>query len=380
MSSRTISIFLEQIRSKKTQDAYLYYLENFVSYFKLRDIESIISIEQSKLQEMIEDYVIFQKREGLSYSYINGHKSALKALIESNDILLNWKKIIRMMPEQEKKRGQKAWKRKEIQSMLDCSKGVKSRALILFLTCGCRIGAIPDMTMQDMIDMPDGCKKLIVYRDSKYEYVTFLTPEASQAFEQYLQKRINDGERIDRNSPLFRSKYILGMQKVSHTSAKALTNIMNRAQHNAGLRDPSTKKNGRYEVATDHGFRKYFNTILKTTNNLNRSLAEKMMGHNSRDIPLDTEYLDEEMMPELSFTEFKKAIPELTIDDSARKQALLEQKEQQIDELKKKEVVIVEMKQKIENLSKEQIPQDLLDSLIDDRLEKIMKKKGININ
>ena len=350
MMSRTITIFLESINSEITRKQYLYYLQNFVKYFKLRDVESIITIDSKKLQEMVEDYVIHLKRKKMSYSYINGHKSALKALVETTDMLLNWPKISRLMPVQEKKRGQKAWKRKEIERMLDFSNKAKTRALILFLTCGCRIGAIPDMKIRDMTDMPGGCKKLVVYRGSKDEYVTFLTPEASEAFDIYMKKRKNDGEYMDINSPLFRSNYQLGMQKVKPVTARSLSNVMRRIQIVSGLRDSSTKIRGRYEVATDHGFRKYFNTTAKLTNGINRTIIETMMGHNSKEIKLDTEYFDEDMVPELSFEEFKKIIPELTIDDSARKQAKLESKEKEVSELQNANKEIKRIKDDIKQM------------------------------
>jgi len=50
-------------------------------------------------------------------------------------------------------------------------------------------------------------------------------------------------------------------------------------------------------------------------------LAEKMFSHSTPSIPLDETYTD--FSVEKLFEEYKKAIPELTIDDSERKQALL---------------------------------------------------------
>lgn len=364
MTARVVTIFLESINSKQTRENYLYYLKNFVEYYKLKDIASIITIQPTKLQEMIEDFVIHQKRKNLSKSYINGHKSALKALIETTDILINWRKIIRLMPEQGKKAGQRAWKREQIATMLKCSKKLKTRALILFLTCGCRIGAIPNMTLADMTDMPLGCKRLVVYRDTKDEYITFLTPEASRAFDEYLEKRKKDGEYIDKNTPLFRRSYLLGMQKVKPATRKSLHDMNSRIQHNAGLRDPTSKKNGRYDVATDHGFRKYFNTIMKTTQGVNRGLAEKMLGHNSKEIRLDTEYLDEEFSSDLSFNEFKKAISELTIDDSARNQAELKKERAEKTELQKKVNEIQELKEQMNDFNK--LKQELREEFLDE--------------
>ena len=68
------------------------------------------------------------------------------------------------------------------------------------------------------------------------------------------------------------------------------------------------------------------------------------MGHNSKDIKLDTEYYDEEMNPELRFNEFKKIVFALTIDDSARQKVELESERAEKTELQKKVDEIDEMK------------------------------------
>ena len=57
-----LQYFLESIHSKKTQEQYLYYLDNFVRYFKLRNKESIVTIQPTKLQEMIEDFIIGREK------------------------------------------------------------------------------------------------------------------------------------------------------------------------------------------------------------------------------------------------------------------------------------------------------------------------------
>ena len=72
----------------------------------------------------------------------------------------------------------------------------------------------------------------------------------------------------------------------------------------------------RRDIQLDHGFRKRWNTIVKTTDGVKIILAEKMFGHSTPTVPLDETYVDASI--EKLFEEFKKAIPELTIDDSER--------------------------------------------------------------
>lgn len=74
-----------------------------------------------------------------------------------------------------------------------------------------------------------------------------------------------------------------------------------------------TKNGKRYDKAANYGFRKRFNGLLKMNNNVNSNIAEKLMAHKRG---LDGSYL--KPTREECFAEFKKAIIDLTVDDSER--------------------------------------------------------------
>jgi integrase/recombinase XerD len=93
-----------------------------------------------------------------------------------------------------------------------------------------------------------------------------------------------------------------------------------------------------------HGFRKRFDTILKSNYNVNINLAEKIMGH-STTIPLDNVYFKPAI--EQLFDEYQKAIPELIIDDKFRLQEQLKEKDEKINELNDKDNEIDFLKQTI---------------------------------
>ena len=78
---------------------------------------------------------------------------------------------------------------------------------------------------------------------------------------------------------------------------------------------PFLKKNNRFSKQIDHAFRKRFNIVLKLNNDINVNIAEKLMGHSVK-IQLDNSYLpiSDPRVTEEMFKEFKKAIPELTVD------------------------------------------------------------------
>ena len=106
---------------------------------------------------------------------------------------------------------------------------------------------------------------------------------------------------------------------------------------------------------------------------MNNNLAEKMMGH-STTIPLDDAYLDASL--EKLFTEFKKAIPELTVDGTTRKQILLEQKEKENSELQKK-VDEIELLKQQRIQDKKEMERKIQDENArrDQALEYLMKKQ-----
>lgn len=366
---RSLLIFENSIKSEETRKLYKRSTDKFIEFYKLRDYDSVLKIPIEKLQIMVEDYVMDLKKR-VGPNTIPSQMSGIMAFFDSNGIDLKWKKIRKLYPAKEKRSGKRAWNTVQIQEMLKFAPGYRAKAVIhLLASSGIRIGAIPDMRLEHIKGMPDGCKSVLVYADTIYEYMTYLTPEASDVLDQYLNRRKNDGEYIDHNSPVIRTQYRLGIEKVKAASKKSLEMIISRILHKAGLR--TNKKGRRYDVQADHGFRKRFNTILKITEGLNANLAEKMMGHSNKNIPLDDVYLDEEYRPNLTFEEFKKAIIELTINDSARKQAELQKSKQENSKLQEKVNENADLREQVNNLT--DTVNDLKKHFFEERKKKLKK-------
>jgi len=302
----------------------------------------MVTIPTEKLQIMIEDYVMDLKKR-INPNSIPSYVHPLKLFLECNDIDLNWRKIKRLFPQPVKPSGDSAYSTKDIKKMLDCTPNLRNRALIHFLaSTGCRIGALPVMKLKHLLEMPNDCKLVQVYENSIEEYFTFLTPETSKILNEYLEQRKKDNEHLNPESPVFRTKYSLGIAKAKSMTKKAMQAVIDRSVRNAGIRHFSEKKNGRYLIQLDHGFRKRFNTILKTNNDVNSNIAEKLMGHRRG---LDGVYF--KPTKEQCFKEFRKAIPELSISESVRLQY---KNQHQEEELVKYEVGA---KNEIESLKKE---------------------------
>ena len=302
-----------------------------MSFYKLKDYDGLAGMDSKMLQVMIEDFVMTKKSEGLSRAGILNYMAPLEVFCDCNDIEIKWKKIHRLFPQREKKSGGKPYTTDQITTMLEFETGIRNKALVNFIAAsGVRVGAISPLNLEHVIDFKEGCKMIKVYDDSKDEYITFLTPEASEALEFYLTSRRKDGEYLTPKSPLFRTKYLFGSAKAKRMQKPAIIAVIDRVLRRSKLRVGSSKK--RYDTQIDHGFRKRWNTIVKNTDGMKIFLAEKMMGH-SITIPLDDTYNipNEEKL----FAEYRKAIPELTISSKARDQALLDIKTKEVIKLEK---------------------------------------------
>lgn len=80
------------------------------------------------------------------------------------------------------------------------------------------------------------------------------------------------------------------------------------------MRNGLTEGQSRYEVPLDHGFRKYFNTMLRRAK-VDYLDKEDMMGHTTGLEKHYERYNEEDFE---RFPEYQKAIPFLTISDTER--------------------------------------------------------------
>jgi len=321
-NQRSLLIFQNSLRSKNSVKTYTYLLQNFMKFYKIPDYDSVVNIEKKKLQTMVEDYVMLLKDQ-ISPNSISTYANPIKTFLESNDIDLNWRKIKRLYPVMVKRSGSSAYSTEDVKKMLDVTTKIRNKAIIHFLSStGCRIGALPELQLRHIRDMPLGCKMITVYEDSIEEYQTFLTPEASTVLDNYFDQRRKSNEDLTEDSPLFRERYQLGKAQARAISKEALQGVLTRAITNAGIR--GQKKNGRYSEQLAHGFRKRFDTILKLNKAVNDNIIEKMMGHKRG---LDGTYLQPTI--EQMFEEFKNGIVDLTVDNSER--LLAEKKQLELD-------------------------------------------------
>ena len=346
LMQRSLLLFQKSVKSKDSFKVYKQYLDHFMRWsgYPKEQYDALAREEKTKIQEMVENYIMSETSDPTKSPNSGSVRVfALKAFFEINEVDLKWKKILKLLPKKVKRTGRLAYTTKDIQEMLNVSKNQRTSSLILFLaSTGVRVGAIKELRMKHIREMPHGCKAFCIYEGSIEEYWTFCTPECSIELEKYFAKRKQDGETFTSDTVVFLAQNHKDSEQLPMSPFAVYTSIR-RVMKQTGRRDPKKTTFNRYDKMTVHAFRKRFLTILKNTPNIKMATAERLVGHNSykdeenKTVSLDSSYYAP-LLEDL-YEQYKLAIPELTIDDMNRvriKEIELDKASQRISEQEKK--------------------------------------------
>ena len=295
-----------------------------------KDHESLLLLPNDQLNIILEDYLIYMKKR-YPRSTIKTHLAAINKFLIINDRQINNKKLVMFLPEESKPGGDRAITTEEIQKMLSHAGTKRAKGIIhLFAATGSRPAALCELKIKHVEQMPEGCKSLVLYADSSHEFTTFLHREASKALDEYFEERRKRGEYLRGESFVIgREAFIVNEKKPRPVTVNSLESSLSHAMNRAGIE--RTKTGNRYDLAVCGGFRKRFDTIMKINPNISYSITEKMMDHKIR---MEGHYF--KPSKKQLFEEYKKAIPELIIDDSARTQLELDKVNREKSDLEKK--------------------------------------------
>ncbi|MDE1763673.1 MAG: site-specific integrase [Thaumarchaeota archaeon] len=233
--------------------------------------------------------------------------------------------------------------------MIEVAPDITDKMIIqIFSSGGFRLESWNYFTWKDVVFFKNksGSYKgaaLLIYRGDQEIYWTFITPEACQTLEIYREKWKSDiGNYPKPDDPLLKAvKYPV----VHRLNALGVRKRVEKIVKQIGLRPPLQGKK-RHEVPLDHGFRKYFNTMLRRAK-VNFLDKEDMMGHQ---VGLERHYERYQEEDFERFPEYQKTILFLTISDEERLRLETQQKQQEIDELEKKSPKVEELVKRIEIL------------------------------
>jgi len=331
-------IFVSAIKTEATKVGYCAAMNKFREFCGVSNYDDFTKMDTVQIKKHLSEYV--QSIKHLRYSSCNKYLSGIELFLDMNEIIYPKRVIRKMLPADNKKPGgDLPYTTEEIQLMLETTKSLKAKFIIhLFVSTGMRPNGLHDpvQTLGDLVEMPDGCMALLIYKGSREEYWEFWTPECVSAFTAYRNSRKYRGEYLTGDSPLIEIK---GRQM----GYRAVRHVMEDAVERAGIK--RTKTGARFDKALFTGFRKRFDTILKIDNSVNSNIAEKLMAHKKG---LDGVYL--KPTREECFNEFRKAIKGLTINEVDRIKAKVVEQEKEIKTNEKLQDQISSQQEQIDRL------------------------------
>ena len=344
--------FLYALKAPDSKRQYPRRLEYFFDYLGLNGTlkeKCIVFYNQAKTdllwtQHQLMQYIEFQKERAekgeIAESTINNYYKSVKLFCEMNDILLNWKKIAKGKPQHRDYANDRAPTLEEIKKLLDFPDRRIKVIVLVMLSSGIRVGAWDYLKWKHIIPIKNEEDKVIaakirIYAGEKEEYLSFITPEAYDALQEYIEFRDSCGEKISGESWLIRDIWKSTNVKFQNRGGLAtvprklkssgVRSIISRAEWEQGIREPLTDGKKRHEFQAVHSFRKFFKShceqVMKSIN------VEILMGHtigisNSYYKPSEREILDD----------YLKAINILTINKNNNNAII----EKEIKELKEK--------------------------------------------
>lgn len=323
LEGRSYDEFKESVKSPFTMKTYRHSLIVFLSDIGM-SVDQFVDgakADPAECQEIIQGFILKHKRrwdkEEISSSTLQNYLKPIKTLLEMNDVLLvNWKKLNRLLPPSRKASLDRAPTLDEIRKVDSYGDQRLKFMLAVMVSSGIRAGAWLEMKVGHIQPVyQDGevvAGKLLVYPRSREQYYTFISPEALKRFEDYLELRRKGSEDVTPDSPALRNiisinagRRINARKKKITLTKSAINEIMSRSWRKAGFR----LNGGRHEVKLLHSFRKFFKTraeqVMRPIN------VETLLGHSTGVSDSYYRPLEKELLQD-----YLKAVPLLTISES----------------------------------------------------------------
>jgi hypothetical protein len=358
-SPRSLVLFLESCRTEATKKSYRFELDKFLTWTK-KDYESILFLEKTELTDILVDYTLHLKKR-VSPNSLPVYFAGIFKFLDMNDKEFNKKKIIALFGEKVKRAGGRPITNQEINEMIRVSSNSKQNALIhVFSATGCRPEAITTLKIKHVKPIGDNCLSLMIYAGSTHESFVFLHHIASESLKRYHKWREDNGEKLTPESFVFIAHRQLSTAPIKPLDTSTVSGLFADLFKKAGIqREIVSKRN--YDLASCGGFRKRFNTIIKSNSEIPYAVSEKLMDHSNY---LEKHYF--KSTREELFEHYKKAIPRLIFDESEK---IKLENENNLKELKELEQVKEEkdkLQAKIKRMEATTYTKDQIDEMIKD--------------
>ncbi len=215
-------LFINSVRSEQTKRKYQGRLNTFFDFIALPNVTQAercnIFIDKSKENPNYPlncafKFIIHLKermdRKEIVVSTIYNYLKPIKLLCEMNDIHVKWKKITTGLPKERKYAEDRAPTIDEIQKLIEYPDRRIKAIILTMISSGIRVGAWDDLKWKHIKSIEQGGNivgaKIIVYAGSDEQYYSFISPEAYQALDEWIDFRKKSGEKVTDESWLMRN-------------------------------------------------------------------------------------------------------------------------------------------------------------------------------
>jgi hypothetical protein len=327
--------FIDGIKADASKVGYSNSLKRYMNHLQLQEVDFLLHNSDAKfIESQIIDYIMSLRNIGVSYNTIKYLIAPVFTFYQLNDVVLNRKKVSRYLGEFKRMVRDEAYSSEMICTALQNVDHRMRCVILLLASTGCRIGALPSLTLSNLTMLPDyGMYKIVFYEGTSSEYYTFCTREcAKTGIDNYLLYRKRCGEKIAFNesmhrwepsdAPLIRLQFdvndLLQVKYPARTTLSTLRTALTNQLVRSGLRmiehptAPQSMKRIRKSISLTNGFRKHvISTFIEA--GLNHEIRELISNH---DTHLDQNYF--RPSEDQVLREFLKAEPNLTIDPNNR--------------------------------------------------------------
>jgi len=215
-NNRPYRNFLRPLHNRTTKLDYVYWFRKFIEWTvntkvisSHDDFEPLLKMTSDEVTDLLLDWIDSEKEKGNKGSTIASKICAAETFFEMNRKIWHSKLVRRSIPSDETEpSGKLPVTDKELQVMLSLTNDLRNIALIhFFASTGIRPYALQDpiLRLKHLVKMDyenSYCYGIKVYDESKFGYWAFLTPEATQSLDRYLDSR----DLLNSESPIFITK------------------------------------------------------------------------------------------------------------------------------------------------------------------------------
>ena len=143
---------------------------------KVTEVDSLLETNSPKIIEaQLIDYIMSLRNDGIAYSTIKYLLAPIFTFYQLNDVLLNKKNVFRYLGEYKRVIKDKAYTTAQIRQALQNADQRMRMIILLLSSTGCRIGALPALTLGNLTKIPDySLYKITLYEGTINEYYTIV--------------------------------------------------------------------------------------------------------------------------------------------------------------------------------------------------------------